>query len=48
MEPVFFVTGKQLEHGATDLERRQIAANWIASPRIPGSHEPLLIVFGAN
>jgi hypothetical protein len=35
MEPVFFITGKQLDHGTTDLERRNVAADWITGKENP-------------
>lgn len=31
MQPVFFVTGKELSPGLTDLERRQSVAGWLTS-----------------
>lgn len=32
MKPVFFATGKSMETGATDAERRQTLAKWITAP----------------
>lgn len=35
MTPTFFVTGQKLQLGATDMERRQTLAAWMASPQNP-------------
>lgn len=35
MQPVFFVTGQELEIGETDAERRATLAGWITSPENP-------------
>lgn len=35
MEPKFFVTGRKLQNGTPDLERRTLLANWITSSSNP-------------